>query len=206
MGREWAEEKLARHPRVLLWLRIGVEEAKSPYPQRFLAEEWVTVCCDALNPRDVRGKQAGLSLSDGRLKLMDVFYLWFVTGSKTTFDQWPQPKQCYITRERLSQEGEGESQVCHFGTQVLPNPPESSDGSYLNSSGSRRHRAGGLFPAGCWHFAAASTRWCSHTGGGSVSPPPPPPGPGAPRSRHRGSAGPGRRAGTGAGGSCCGFS
>jgi len=39
VGCKQAESKLSRHPCVLLWLRNGVGEAKSPFPQRLWAEE-----------------------------------------------------------------------------------------------------------------------------------------------------------------------
>lgn len=38
--------------------------AISPFPQRFWAEE-LLLCLDALSPREVRDKRAGLNLSDG---------------------------------------------------------------------------------------------------------------------------------------------
>lgn len=36
-----------------------------PSLQRFWAEDQVTVCLNALSPREMQGKQAGLNLSDG---------------------------------------------------------------------------------------------------------------------------------------------
>lgn len=64
MGCKWAEDKIARHTCVLLWLTMGVGEAISPFSQRFWAEE-LLLCPDALSPREVRDKQAGLNISDG---------------------------------------------------------------------------------------------------------------------------------------------